>query len=162
MISLLIITLLSLLDCSRKSPEKSQKPFPLDKRAVREEEWELVQIKGRKIKVEVARTEEKRRLGLMYRDSLPKDCGMLFVFEREGVYPFWMKDTRIPLDIAFVNKEKVIIDIQSMEPFSLVLHSPKSPFLYALEVNRGFFKERGIGVGDTLIFLGKETTDEQR
>jgi len=99
----------------------------------------------------VAKTEEERSEGLKYRDSLPKESGMLFIFEREGIYPFWMKDTKIPLDIAFINKAGVIIDIQSMEPFSTLPHSPSLPFLYALEVNRGFFQEKGIEIGDTVI-----------
>ncbi len=147
----ILISLLLSLGCPRKSPPNSS-PLFLPKAEV----W----IKGVVIKVEVAETEEKRQMGLMYRDSLPPDCGMLFIFEREGIYPFWMKDTKIPLDIAFIDKNKVIIDIQSMEPFSLVSHSPKSPFLYALEVKRGFFREKGIKVGDT-VTLAQFHRDER-
>ncbi len=133
--------------CARKTPNTGLK---------REPEFIFLEVKGIKIKAEVARSEEARTTGLKYRSSLPEDQGMLFVFEEEGIHPFWMEDTKIPLDIAFIDKEKKIIDIQRMEPFSPQLHYPPLPFLYALEVNQGFFQRNGIGIGDTLKIPERE------
>lgn len=129
--------------CAPKSPKVEKKET---------NKFLTLKIKGIEIKVEIAKNEEERALGLKYRDSLPKNSGMLFIFEEEGIYPFWMVDTKIPLDIAFINKNGIIIDIQKMEPFSPILRKPDSPFLYALEVNQGFFQEKGIKKGDTIIF----------
>jgi uncharacterized membrane protein (UPF0127 family) len=119
-------------------------------------EFTTILIRGVKVRAELARNEEERVLGLKYRDSLPKGTGMLFLFEEEGIYPFWMVDTKIPLDIAFIDRRGIIIDIQSMEPFSPILHQPDLPFLYALEMERGFFQEKGIKKGDTVVFLNRD------
>ena len=97
--------------------------------------------------VEVADTPEERARGLMFRESLPEEQGMLFVFEQEGQASFWMKDTRVPLSITFIEGEGEIVDIQDMEPLSEELHGPAEPYLYAVEVNQGWFAENGIGVG---------------
>lgn len=94
--------------------------------------------------------------GLMYRSMLAPDQGMLFVFEQEGIYPFYMKDTKIPLSIAFINHNGIIIDIQQMTPFDeQTEHYPDKPFLFALETNQGWFFERGIKIGDTVFGLPK-------
>jgi uncharacterized membrane protein (UPF0127 family) len=105
-------------------------------------------IKGRKIRVEVARTEDEKARGLMFRESLGKDDGMLFVYDREEFLTFWMKNTPIPLSIAFIDRRGKIVDIQDMEPFSLSTHASTLPAQYALEMNKGWFKRNGIGVGD--------------
>lgn len=105
-------------------------------------------IKGKTIKVEVARTEGEKERGLMFRERLGKDEGMLFVYEREEMLSFWMKNTRLPLSIAFIDKGGRIVDIQDMEPFSLETHTSAHPATYALEMNRGWFAREGIKVGD--------------
>ena len=105
-------------------------------------------IKGKTIKVEVARTEKEKERGLMFRERLGKDEGMLFVYEREERLSFWMKNTRLPLSIAFIDKGGRIVDIQDMEPFSLETHMSAYPARYALEMNRGWFAREGIKVGD--------------
>ena len=94
--------------------------------------------------VEVADTAEERGKGLMARDNLPEDQGMLFVFEAEGQYGFWMKDTLIPLSIAFIEGEGVVIDIQDMQPRDETIHKPDEPYLYAVETNQGWFARNGI------------------
>jgi len=104
--------------------------------------------------VEVARTPEARQLGLMYRQRLPEDMGMLFVFDTVGIYPFWMKNTHIPLSIAFITADGRIVDIQDMEPLSLTLHFPSQPIRFALEVNRSWFTRHGVKVGDTVRISG--------
>ena len=107
-------------------------------------------IKGKKIKVEVVRTEKEKEKGLMFRESLGKDEGMLFIYDREEMLSFWMKNTRIPLSIAFIDQQGRIVDIQDMEPFSLRTRVSARPAQYALEVNQGWFKKNGIDVGDVV------------
>jgi len=104
--------------------------------------------------VEVARTPEARQLGLMHRQRLPEDMGMLFVFDTVGIYTFWMKDTYIPLSIAFITADGRIIDIQDMEPLSLDLHFPSQPIRFALEVNRSWFTRHDVKIGDTVYISG--------
>ena len=111
------------------------------------------EIRGVKLYLEIAATPDKRQLGLMFRDSLPQNQGMLFVFEREQPLGFWMKNTKIPLSIAFLDRNYVIVDIQDMEPFSEKTHVSARPAMYALEVNQGFFRQHNITVGDTLKLL---------
>jgi len=105
-------------------------------------------IKGKTIKVEVARTEKEKERGLMFRERMGKDEGMVFVYEREEMLSFWMKNTRLPLSIAFIDKGGRIVDIQDMEPFSLETHTSAHPATYALEMNRGWFARERIKVGD--------------
>jgi len=106
--------------------------------------------KGKKLRVQVARTEAEKAKGLMFRESLGKDEGMLFIYDREEMLSFWMKNTRIPLSIAFIDQQGRIVDIQDMEPFSLRTRVSARPAQYALEVNQGWFKKNGIDVGDSV------------
>ncbi|WP_296906684.1 DUF192 domain-containing protein [Thermotoga sp.] len=110
--------------------------------------------KSLKLNVEIANTPLLRSIGLMYRKSIPDDFGMLFVFEGDTRSGFWMKNTYVPLEIAFINRNGVIFSIQEMEPCEKVpckvYYAPK-PFRYALEVKRGFFERHGFGVGDKVI-----------
>ncbi len=107
-------------------------------------------IKGKKIRAEVARTEEEKSRGLMFRDKLGPDEGMLFIYEREEFLSFWMKNTPLPLSIAFIDPRGKIVDIQDMEPFNLRTHTSSRPALYALEMNKGWFRKNGIRVGDVV------------
>lgn len=100
------------------------------------------------VPVEVADTEDERQTGLMGRAALPEDAGMLFVFDSEQQLSFWMKDTLIPLSIAFMDSEGRIVDIQDMQPLDETPHLSAEPAQYALEVNQGFFAAWGIQVGD--------------
>ena len=104
------------------------------------------------IRAEVADTTEKISVGLSRRSSLPQDGGMLFIFDKTVTYPFWMRDTYIPLSIAFISEEGVIVDIQDMDPLSERSHYPAQSYRYALEVNQGFFQRNGIGVGSRVEF----------
>lgn len=109
-------------------------------------------VKGKEIWVEVARTPEERAIGLMGRTKLGKDEGMLFVFEEEGYHSFWMKDTLLPLSIAFIDKEGRIVWIVDMKPLTVTSHTPPKPILYALEMTQGWFKKNGVKVGDFVRF----------
>jgi uncharacterized protein len=102
------------------------------------------------VRVEVADNIFERARGLMYRTALGVNRGMLFVYPEEQRLSFWMKNTLIPLSIAFIDSERRIVDIQDMKPLDDEPPSYVSadPAQYALEVNQGFFDERGVKVGD--------------
>ncbi len=99
------------------------------------------------VQAEVARTPEEREQGLMYRESLMKGRGMLFVFPDSQIRSFWMKNTFIPLDIAYLDAELRIVDILAMEPQSLDPVPSGLPAMFALEVPLNWFAEMGIAVG---------------
>jgi uncharacterized membrane protein (UPF0127 family) len=98
----------------------------------------------------VARTHEEKARGLMFREKLGPNEGMLFVYEREEILSFWMKNTPLPLSIAFLDQKGKIVDIQHMESFSLRTHVSAFPAMYALEMNKNWFKKNGINVGDVV------------
>jgi uncharacterized membrane protein (UPF0127 family) len=98
--------------------------------------------------VELARTAAERGRGLMFREVLPEERGMLFVFGHETKAGFWMKDTKIPLSIAFIASDGLILETQEMEALSEALHRPARAYSYALEVNQGWFERHGLGAGD--------------
>jgi uncharacterized membrane protein (UPF0127 family) len=99
------------------------------------------------IQAEVARTAEQQMTGMMFRRSMGANEGMLFVNESAGVRCFWMRDTYVPLSIAFVADDGTIVNIADMEPRSERSHCSKAPVRFALEVNQGWFARRGIGPG---------------
>ncbi len=115
-------------------------------------EKKIITINGKALTVEIAKTENERAKGLMYRKSLDPDKGMLFIFESDRKLSFWMKNTVIPLSIAFINSDGIIKEIREMSPQSLAAVESKNFVRYALEVNRGYFKEKGIKEGDEIIF----------
>jgi uncharacterized protein len=105
--------------------------------------------------VEVADTPTKRGVGLSGRATLPPDRGMLFIFDRPGGYEFWMRDTTLPLSIAFADDTGVILDLQDLTPLSDERHRPARDYQYALEVNRSYFQQQGIHPGDRLLLPGQ-------
>jgi hypothetical protein len=100
--------------------------------------------------VEIADTDAKRAQGLMGRKELPEDRGMLFVFPDSRNRSFWMKDTFVPLSIAYINRHGEILEIYDMEPLSTAAVPSRYPAQYALEVGQGIFEQLGIGPGDTV------------
>jgi uncharacterized membrane protein (UPF0127 family) len=108
------------------------------------------------VQVEVADDLAEQAKGLMDRTTLGKNRGMLFVYPEERRLSFWMKNTLIPLSIAFIDSEKRIIDIQDMKPLDDEPPSYVSaePAQYALEVNQGFFEKRSVKVGDHVELPG--------
>jgi uncharacterized membrane protein (UPF0127 family) len=105
---------------------------------------------GAAVLAETARSDEQRRRGLMGRKSLADGEGMLFVFESDRILSFWMKDTLIPLSIAFIARDGRILEIRDMEARSLQSVQSARSARYALEVPRGWFARMGIGAGDTI------------
>ncbi len=114
-----------------------------------------LKLAGKTLTVEVAATPAARSQGLMFRESLPEDHGMLFVWPREQWIGMWMKNTAIPLSVAFIDREFRILNIADMEPFSTQKHASSAPALFALEVQRGWFARNGIAAGDTLTELDR-------
>jgi uncharacterized protein len=111
---------------------------------------DIINSEGERVEVEVeiADNDAERQRGLMERTALAENAGMLFVFEREQPLSFWMKNTLIPLSVAYIDSTGRIVDIQDMEPLDETSHPSAEPGQYALEVNQGFFAERGIEVGN--------------
>jgi hypothetical protein len=105
------------------------------------------------LSVEIANTTETRSHGLMFRPSLPENTGMLFVFDEDGKWGFWMKNTLIPLSIGFIDRSWRLLEVQDMEvapdpqagPFKI--YEPAQAYRHALEVNKGFFQRKGITPG---------------
>jgi len=107
-----------------------------------------IYISGHKLSVEIADEQEERVRGLMFRKRLAKNRGMLFVYKKESKLTFWMKNTPLPLSIAFIASDGSIREIRDMEPFSINPVRSSRNVRYALEVNQGWFEERGIKAGD--------------
>lgn len=97
---------------------------------------------------EVAATADERAEGLMYRDDVPDGTGMLFVFEDSQPRAFWMANTYVPLDVAYMDPSYRIVDIIAMEPLVTDSYPSDHAAMFALEVRQGWFEEKGIGVGD--------------
>lgn len=117
-----------------------------------------ISIVGQTVQVEIADTPESRRKGLMGRKHLAPDTGMLFIFENPQLLSFWMKDTLIPLSIAFFDEKKKLIEAIDMPvPSSNVTQPPlftsTKPALYALEMPQNWFREKGIQQGVEFSFL---------
>lgn len=112
-------------------------------------------IKNVKLKAEIAADNNTRSVGLMNRFSLKPDNGMLFVFAESQPLGFWMRNTFIPLSIAYIDRTGTIINILDMKPHDESSHPSAAPALYALEMKQGWFKEHGIVAGEKILGLDK-------
>ena len=108
-----------------------------------------------RIQAEVADNMGARMTGLMHRKSMAPNAGMVFVFEENASHCMWMKNTLIPLSVAFIDEAGTIINIADMQPHSEQSHCAARPARYALEMNKGWFAERGIKPGAKLGGLEK-------
>ena len=117
----------------------------------------VVRIGEHEFWVEIADTDASRPRGLMDRTSLADDAGMLFIFDRPLTLSFWMFNTSIPLDIAFIREDMTVSSIDTMTPLALESHLSIEPVPFALEVPAGEFSRRGIEAGDGVVFEGWET-----
>ena len=102
------------------------------------------------INAELATTPQQREIGLMMRQSMPANDGMLFVFEQPGQQCFWMKNTLIPLSVAFLADDGSVVNIEEMAPQTLDSHCSTKPVRFVLEMNQGWFAKRGIKPGSKL------------
>jgi uncharacterized membrane protein (UPF0127 family) len=100
------------------------------------------------VPVEIADDDESRSMGLMKRSTLNPGCGMLFIFPDEDERSFWMKDTYIPLSIAFLSGDGTILNIEDMKPFDQSRVLSSGPARCALEMNQGWFRRNGVRPGD--------------
>ncbi len=104
-----------------------------------------------RIEAEVANTQETRMRGLMMRQSMPAHRGMLFVFDADGSHCMWMKNTLLPLAVAFLDGQGRILNVEEMQPRTEDNHCATKPARYALEMNSQWFSKRGLGAGTPLL-----------
>lgn len=134
-----------------------------DKDQITEEELALLQddskimleFASKILEVEFADSFDERALGLMYRKSLCENCGMLFQFDSERTASIWMKNTFVPLDLAYITVDGQIVDILPLQPHDLTSVKSSVPVLYALEMNQGWFAKNNIKVGDKVSIEGR-------
>lgn len=119
----------------------------------------LVEINGSEYRLEIANTPEARQIGLMNKKSLPKDGGMIFIFPVSGIYPFWMKDTLISLDIIWLNSNKEVVYLyENANPFNNSLEAmfntiiPPAVAKYTVELNAGEIKKTKLKIGQVVKF----------
>lgn len=110
---------------------------------------------GKALQVEFADTFDERALGLMHRRALCEDCGMLFQFDSERIASIWMKNTYIPLDLAYITVDGRIVDIKALQALDLTSVQSSTEVLFALEMNQGWFAKNGIKVGDKISIEGR-------
>jgi hypothetical protein len=108
-----------------------------------------------RIEAEVAANDQHRQVGLMNRKTMPAQRGMLFVFPQERTHCMWMRNTLMPLSVAFIDADGYIINIENMKPQTEDNHCAKVPARYALEMNEGWFAQRGIKPGTRLQGIDK-------
>lgn len=99
------------------------------------------------VTVEVAATSPQRQQGLMLRQEMAEDAGMLFLFPRDVWIGFWMKNTYLPLDIAYISAEGEVMEIKAAKPLDETSLTPEQPYRYTLEMNQGWFERHNLGVG---------------
>lgn len=109
-------------------------------------------INGHGLNLQVAETKEQQKNGLMHRQTLDKDSGMIFVYNQPIMASFWMKNTKIPLSIAFVGQNNEIFQIEDMIPGDLTSVKSLKPCKYAIEVNKGWFEDKNIKLKDIVSF----------
>ncbi len=136
---------LGIMTCACRKPDQ---PEPRDSGLPRA----VLEIRGIKVEVEVASTPRTTARGLMYRKSMPDDEGMLFVFRKERFLSFYMKNTLIPLSIAFMRDDGTIINIEKMKPRdAYTKYWSKEKSRLALEMNQGWFEKNGVGSGNRVV-----------
>jgi len=125
------------LPCAAQPADGKPQSLPISK----------IQVGAYPVSAEVAQTPDQRSLGLMFRFSLPADHGMLFVFPEPQPLGFWMRNTYIPLSIAYIDADGRIVNVADMAPRDESSHPSNGLALYALEMRKGWFAEKGLGPG---------------
>lgn len=103
-----------------------------------------------RIEAEIAHTPQTRQTGLMFRQRLPAQRGMLFVFTEKAIHCMWMKNTLLPLSVAFLEDDGTVINIEDMQPQTENNHCAAAPARFALEMNQGWFAQRGVEPGSRI------------
>ena len=140
----LIFCLISLF-CFTSCKEKPNSNLEVKTLTIQKQDGSFVTVEA-----EIADTEESRQFGYMEREHIPEGTGMLFVFDRDQILSFWMKNTPHPLSIAYIDSRGKIRNIYDMTPFSLASVVSTVSVRYALEVPQGWFEKVGVKVGDTV------------
>ena len=109
-----------------------------------------LKVGSQNVRAEVANTEATRQVGMMFRQKMGKQDGMLFVFPEVAYHAMWMRNTLIPLSVAYMNERGVIVSIHEMQALSEAVHQATGPARYALEMNAGWFGSNKVNVGDTI------------
>lgn len=112
---------------------------------------DVITVNGKSVSVEIADTGARRAQGLMYRELLEENSGMLFIFQEERYPSFWMKNTQIPLSVAYISRSGEIRSIHSLKPYSEKSVRSRHAVLYALEMNQGWFERNSVEVGDMVV-----------
>jgi len=145
--------LLSVMGCRQESVRNSQQTNAAEQQQSERPGRTKIMIGSQVLWVEIADQPDTRERGLMFRKSMPGDEGMLFIFEYPQMQSFWMRNTYIPLDIAFISDKGSIINVLSMKPLD---EGPRyrslAPALYVIETNAGWFEQNGIKAGDKVKF----------
>jgi uncharacterized membrane protein (UPF0127 family) len=117
----------------------------------------IIELKAEmyRIEAELADTPAARQTGLMYRTFMPTNTGMLFVFPEKAIHCFWMRNTKLPLTIAFIGDDGKIVNLSDMEPETQNNHCPRAPVRFALEMNQKWFAQRALGPGTVITGLPK-------
>ncbi len=118
-----------------------------------------LQLGTQTVQAEIAATPVDRQQGLMFRETMPANHGMLFVFDEVAGHCFWMKNTPLPLTIAFIDEAGVLINTANMTPFNEISHCPSRPAKYALEMNQGWFVKHHIKEGMSVKGLPKVSNE---
>jgi uncharacterized membrane protein (UPF0127 family) len=147
--SLMTLALLLLINCLPAGCKPKPAAAPAEGRADAAATVPM-RIGSETFHLEVADTDDERRRGLMYRESMPADHGMIFVFPEEEEQSFWMKNTLIPLDIIYLDEWGKVVSIKPMKPRDLTGVDSDGPAMYAVEVNRGAAARAGVKAGDRL------------
>ncbi len=151
--TLILAMVFSFMSCNKPDDTRSSTPQQEQQQTQGTKHAGLhrITIGPTEVWVEIAQDDMTRTRGLMYRNDMPDDQGMLFIFPYPQKLSFWMKNTYLPLDIAFIDQLGIITDIHQMAPLDTIPRYASSvPTQYALEVNQGFFAQHGVAVGDTV------------
>lgn len=111
-----------------------------------------VLIKNQTFRVAIVKTDKDKQIGLSKYKSLAMDHGMLFIFDKAALYPFWMKNMRFPIDIIFIRDNKIVTIYQNLPINNLTIYSPTASSNRVLEINAGLSKKYGFSTGDTVAF----------
>lgn len=157
-ISFMVVWILSCSACNQGAKSLETSKAKVDEpKEVDDPRVELLTPEGRRVQygVELARTQEERGRGLMYRKTLKQDRGMFFIFSSSTIQSFWMKNTLIPLDLIFIDENlKVVGIVEDAQPHDLSGQHIKSPSRYVLEVNSGEAARHGIVPGTLVVPKG--------